>query len=106
LRNKLHTYTSCVRVYRKSAVTPLPPTQGGFVGIVELLWQLDQRGGRIVEAPAVLRVRTTGQSKMRLARTIFAHGQLLIRAAAQRVFRFGNAPSAASPPVPQLVTRT
>src|SRR6266850_7285794 len=31
MRNKLHTYTSCVRVYRRSSVIDLPPTQGGFV---------------------------------------------------------------------------
>ena len=54
MRNKLHTYTSCVRVYRKSAVVDLPVSHGGFVGVVELLWQLDRRGGTIAECPAVL----------------------------------------------------
>ena len=38
---------------------------GGFVGIVELVWQLDRRGGKIVECPAVLTTRKVGQSKMR-----------------------------------------
>jgi dolichol-phosphate mannosyltransferase len=65
LQNQLHTYTSCFRIYRRSAVIDLPLSRGGFVGVVELLWQLDRRGGRIVECPAVLQVRTTGQSKMR-----------------------------------------
>jgi len=81
LRNQLHTYTSCFRVYRKSAVVDLPLSRGGFVGVVELLWQLDRRGGRIVECPAVLSVRTTGQSKMRVARTALAHLGLLVQAA-------------------------
>jgi dolichol-phosphate mannosyltransferase len=85
MRNKLHTYTSCVRVYRKSAVVPLPPTRAGFVGIVELVWQLDCRGSRIVECPAVLSVRTTGQSKMRVARTALAHLRLISAAAWQRL---------------------
>jgi dolichol-phosphate mannosyltransferase len=106
LRNKLHTYTSCVRVYRRSAVASLPPTQGGFVGIVELLWQLDQHGARIAEAPALLKVRTTGQSKMRLARTILAHGRLLMRAAGQRFFGRAESPRVGSLPETQLVTRT
>jgi dolichol-phosphate mannosyltransferase len=106
LRNQLHTYTSCVRVCRRSAVAGLPQTQGGFVGIVELLWQLDRRGGRIAEAPAVLRVRTTGQSKMRLARTILAHGKLLIRAAGDRVFRGREAVTAGHRTNQPLVTRT
>ena len=86
LRNKLATYTSCVRVCRKAAVVNLPVRNGGFVGIVELLWQLDCHGGKIVECPAVLKVRTTGQSKMRVARATLAHLQLLSRAACHSVF--------------------
>jgi dolichol-phosphate mannosyltransferase len=92
MSNKLHTYTSCVRVYRKSAVIDLPPTQGGFVGVVELVWHLDRRGGRIVECPAVLTVRTAGQSKMRVARTALAHLRLLALATWQRLV--------AQPPAP------
>jgi dolichol-phosphate mannosyltransferase len=85
MRNKLHTYTSCVRVYRRSAVIDLPPTRTGFVGVVELVWQLDHRGSRIVECPAELSVRTTGVSKMRVARTALAHLRLLSSAAWQRI---------------------
>jgi glycosyltransferase involved in cell wall biosynthesis len=81
MRNKLHTYTSCVRVYRKSSVIDLPPTQNGFVGVVELLWHLDRRGGQVVECPATLKVRTTGHSKMRVAWTALAHLRLIARAA-------------------------
>jgi glycosyltransferase involved in cell wall biosynthesis len=92
LRNQLHTYTSCFRVYRKSSVVDLSLSRGGFVGVVELLWQLDRHGGRIVECPAVLSVRTTGQSKMRVARTAFAHLGLLAHAAWQRLL--GRRPSA------------
>jgi dolichol-phosphate mannosyltransferase len=85
MRNKLHTYTSCVRVYRRGAVVDLPVQRGGFVGIVELVWQLDRRGGRIVECPAVLTVRTTGQSKMRVARVALSHLSLLAEAAWDRL---------------------
>jgi dolichol-phosphate mannosyltransferase len=85
MRNKLYTYTSCVRVYRRSSVIDLPLTQPRFVGIVELVWQLDRRGGKIVECPAELTVRTTGQSKMRVARTALAHLRLLALAAWQRL---------------------
>src|SRR2546423_5300424 len=46
MSNKLYTYSSCVRVYRRSSVIDLPPVQDGFAGIVELLWQLDRHGGR------------------------------------------------------------
>src|SRR5205085_2627348 len=85
MRNQLHTYTSCFRVYRKSSVSHLPLSRGGFVGVVELLWQLDRRGGTIAECPAVLTARTTGQSKMRTVRTALAHLRLLAEAAWQRL---------------------
>jgi len=87
LCNKLHTYTSCVRVYRRSAVVDLPAEHGGFVGIVELLWQLDRRGGAIIESPALLTVRRHGQSKMRIAREIAGHLRLLATAAWARLLR-------------------
>ena len=90
LRNKLHTYTSCVRIYRRSSVVDLPLRNGGFVGVVELVCQLDRDGGKIVEYPAVLRVRKTGHSKMRVARTTWDHLRLLAWAAWLRLF--GRAP--------------
>src|SRR2546423_9762367 len=51
MRNHVHTYTSCVRVYRRSSVVDLPVLHGGFVGIVELLWQADRPNGRIADRP-------------------------------------------------------
>src|SRR5438067_10887063 len=61
MRNRLHTYTSCFRVYRRSAVVDVNLAHGGFVGIAELVWQLDRRGGKIVECRAVLRTRIEGR---------------------------------------------
>jgi dolichol-phosphate mannosyltransferase len=84
LRNQLHTYTSCFRVYRRNSVIGLPQTRRGFVGVVELLWQLDRRGGTIVECPARLTVRKTGHSKMRILTTTLGHLRLLAAAAWQR----------------------
>jgi dolichol-phosphate mannosyltransferase len=86
MRSKLHTYTSCFRVYRRSAVRDLPLSNPGFVGVVELVWQLDSGGSTIVECPARLEVRRLGQSKMRLLRVTLGHLQLLARAAWQRLF--------------------
>jgi dolichol-phosphate mannosyltransferase len=90
MHNKLHTYTSCVRVYRKAAVADVSVAQAGFVGVVELLWRVDQRGGTIVECPAVLAVRTTGQSKMRLLRTSLAHARFLFSATIERALSFAG----------------
>jgi polysaccharide deacetylase family protein (PEP-CTERM system associated) len=84
LRHKLHTYTSCFRVYRRSAFAGLPLRHSGFLGIAEMLGRLDLGGGRIVECPATLEVRMLGRSKMKIARTIVGHLGLLARLASTR----------------------
>jgi hypothetical protein len=83
-RQKLHTYTSCFRVYRRSQVRTLAIREGGFLGVAEMLGALDLQGKRIVEHPAVLEVRLLGHSKMKLVRTIRGHLRLLARLAALR----------------------
>jgi dolichol-phosphate mannosyltransferase len=85
LTNKLHTYTSCFRVYRREAIADICLKNSGFVGIVELLCAVDSRGGRIVEYPAKLSVRQFGQSKMRITRTSLGHLNFLFRTAMLRV---------------------
>jgi glycosyltransferase involved in cell wall biosynthesis len=77
VRQKLATYTSCFRVYRRNPVAGLKLSSGGFQGIPELLALLDFAGSRIVEYPATLDVRKFGQSKMRILRTIRGHLGLL-----------------------------
>lgn len=79
LHHKIHTYTSCFRVYRRSAVVDLPVKEGGFLGVAELLGKLDLKGCRIRECPATLEVRLLGASKMKVARTVFGHLKLLTR---------------------------
>ena len=85
LRHRLATYTSCFRVYRRSAVRRLSVRDGGFLGVAELLGRLDLDGGRIVECPAVLEVRLLGRSKMKTVRTIFGHLLLLMRLTIDRI---------------------
>ncbi len=81
LRQKLHTYTSCLRVYRRSMTQDLLIRERGFLGVAEMLAVLDLQGRRIVEHPAVLEVRMLGHSKMKLFRTIAGHVRLLFRVA-------------------------
>lgn len=85
LGERLYTYTSCCRVYRRSAVLAHPPTRGGFLGVAEMLLSLHRAGGRVVEHPAVLESRLLGESKMKTGRTILGHLGLLRRAAGWRV---------------------
>ena len=84
LRQNLHTFTSCFRVYRKSAVAEIELKRNGFLGVAELFGKLVLRGEKIVEHPAVLEVRLFGFSKMKTARTIVGHIQLLSRLAILR----------------------
>ncbi|HZH33958.1 MAG TPA: DUF3473 domain-containing protein, partial [Pyrinomonadaceae bacterium] len=84
LRTKLYTYTSCFRVYRRSAFAEINLRENGFLGVAEMLGKVDLRGERIVEHPAVLEVRLFGFSKMKTARTILGHFKLLSHLARTR----------------------
>ena len=90
LRQPLHTYTSCFRVYRKSAVTRLQLRETGFLGVAEVLGEMALDGSRIVEHPARLETRMFGHSKMRLARTSAGHLRLMLRFAWRRAFSNGK----------------
>ncbi|HWQ32492.1 MAG TPA: glycosyltransferase [Blastocatellia bacterium] len=85
LNQKLATYTSCFRVYRRSALARLKLAEGGFLGVAEMLGRLDLRGSKIVEYPTTLEVRLFGRSKMKLLRTILGHLKLLARLLLKRI---------------------
>ncbi len=81
LHQKLATYTSCFRVYRRSAALVIEPERGGFLGVLEMLARLDLAGSKIVEFPTTLEVRILGRSKMKVLRTIAGHLGLLVHLA-------------------------
>jgi polysaccharide deacetylase family protein (PEP-CTERM system associated) len=95
LRQKLYTYTSCFRVYRKSAVVNLDVREHGYLGIAEMVARLDFQGSRIVEYPTTLEVRILGRSKIAVARTIIGHLRLLSGLLLQRMC--GKVPPATYP---------
>jgi polysaccharide deacetylase family protein (PEP-CTERM system associated) len=94
LHHKLHTYTSCFRIYRRSAVIDLDLKRTNFLGVAELIGKLDLQGSRIVEYPATLEVRMLGRSKMKTVRTILGHLRLLSRLIAIRM----RSPKVPAPP--------
>jgi polysaccharide deacetylase family protein (PEP-CTERM system associated) len=87
LTHKFSTYTSCFRVYRKSAMQDLKVRNQGFLGVVEIFTILDAEGANLVECPAVLEARILGQSKMKTLRTILGHLRLVSRVIMGRIFR-------------------
>src|SRR5579883_1271200 len=84
LHHKLNTYTSCFRVYRRSAASAVRVAHTGFLGVAEMLGWLDLHGSRIVEFPTTLEVRMIGRSKMKVLRTVVGHLGLLARLAMRR----------------------
>ncbi len=78
LHQRLATYTSCFRVYRRDAVAPTNIDHPGFLGVAEMIGKLDLTGSRIVEFPTTLAVRMIGRSKMKVLRTIAGHVKLLM----------------------------
>ncbi|MCU0705277.1 MAG: DUF3473 domain-containing protein [Fimbriiglobus sp.] len=78
LNTKLHTYTSCFRVYRRSTVAAIPLKNGRFLGVAELIGRLDLAGKKVIEFPAVLETRLLGRSKLKTFRTILGHMKLML----------------------------
>lgn len=85
LNNKLATYTSCFRIYRRSALEGLDLRHDGFIGVAEMLARLDLEGWRITEHPVVLETRLFGQSKLKVFRVAAGHLRLLVAIAAARL---------------------
>lgn len=80
----LSTWTSGLRVYRRSAVVDLPAREAGDVGLSETLCLLARRGARIEECPAVLERRSVGRRHRYPLERIAGHARLLLRIAATR----------------------
>ena len=77
LKNKLSTYTSCFRVFRRNSLIDLNFKYGDFRGIVEMLAVADIHGKTIIEYPTTLQCRIFGHSKMKVVKTIIGHIKLL-----------------------------
>lgn len=85
LPQRLHTYTSCFRVYRRAAVEQVELVRHDFLGVAELVGRVALAGGQIAEHPTTLEARMIGRSKMKVLRTIVGHLGLLARLGAARL---------------------
>jgi dolichol-phosphate mannosyltransferase len=73
LPQKLYTYTSMFRAYRREVLENIPTNNPGFLGLVEIIAEAMLRGCKVVEYPTQLSNRRFGQSKLRVMRVIFHH---------------------------------
>lgn len=86
LGQKLYTYTSCFRVYRRSTIVRLKLRRRGFLAVAELIAKLDLQGSVILECPAKLATRSQGASKMKTAQVALGHFKLLGELLAFRIW--------------------
>jgi polysaccharide deacetylase family protein (PEP-CTERM system associated) len=92
LHQKLFTYTSCFRVYRRESAAAVAVRRPGFLGVAEMIAQLDLAGRQVVEYPTTLEVRVLGHSKMKLLQTVIGHVGLLLDVVRARVTQAVTAP--------------
>ena len=85
LPQKLHTWTSCFRVFRRDKFVDMKLDHSGFLGVAEMLVRLLRRGGVVREYPTLLESRLLGASKMKTVRTIRGHLGLLWQVVRGRV---------------------
>lgn len=86
MRNKLSSYTSCFRIYRRPSISHMKVRNTGFCGVTEILARLDLAGHSFVECPADLQVQLLGESKIHLFRVTFDHLRLITRLLGARLF--------------------
>ena len=84
-RHQLHTYSSVLRVYRRSAVADMKIGEDGLVGVTEMLGRLEQAGARIVEYPATRESREPSGPQWKKLRAGAGHLWLMARLTLRRM---------------------
>lgn len=83
----VHTWTALFRAYRRRVIENVTFESNDFLAGTELLVKALQRGYTVSEFPTTLRVRTFGQSSIKIARVTKAHLKFqarILRAAISR----------------------
>ena len=72
------TYTSIFKMYRTSKIENIDIQFDDFVAVAELFIKTIKQGSTIVEFPATLSIRETGESKIRILQSTVNHIKLMI----------------------------
>jgi dolichol-phosphate mannosyltransferase len=86
LPQRLHTYTSCYRAYRRDVLGSVSLTNDGFLGVTEILVSGILCGVRVGEFPVRLTRRLSGHSKINVMSVSLAHLRYLGTIIGKRVF--------------------
>jgi dolichol-phosphate mannosyltransferase len=70
---QIHTWTALFRAYRRPVIEQVQFESDGFLAGTELLVNAIRAGFTVSEFPTILRVRTFGQSSIKIARVTKAH---------------------------------
>ena len=73
LPQRLHTYTSCYRAYRREVLSRITLDNDGFLGVTEVLVSAILNGARVAELPTRLTRRRFGTTKIRLLQVSLSH---------------------------------
>jgi dolichol-phosphate mannosyltransferase len=78
-KNKLYTYTSMVRIYRREAIKNIDFKSDGFLAMAEILIKARRKGFKIIEYPATLKGRKFGVSNAKTLRMIREHISFILK---------------------------
>lgn len=81
LGQDVYTFTCLFRAYRAEALGRLPFRSSGFAAVAEIMLRAILGGYAVCEVPMRLESRRFGESKLRIADAIVAHGRLMMTTA-------------------------
>jgi dolichol-phosphate mannosyltransferase len=92
LPQKLYTYTSMFRAYRREVLEEIPITYPGFLGLVEVIAEAMLCGYKVVELPTELSNRVYGRSKLRVIKVIWSHLNYIQKLIYRRLYSGKSSP--------------
>ena len=74
----VYTFTSIFKMYRSEKIKNIDIKFNDFVAVAELFIRTIKQGSNVVDFPATLSIRETGESKIRILQSIVNHIKLMI----------------------------
>lgn len=85
LPQRLYSYTSCFRAYRRDIIPVLKGESDDFLCVTQFLISAILRGARVAEFPTSLTKRQFGQSKIKILEVIWSHLKYISQVARETV---------------------